>query len=259
MSEFEFPQGIYRSYEIPIANYLMSLRQSLVDDFMAGFNSLEEASKRGTVVMDRRSMDIPIDNTYNYIRTLNPETQTYKNNFDSWKTIDFRYSWKAVPGMQYTLWDPDLPEVDWTMDEDEEYAKLYPTAYNLVKEFGKNCAIANYSIMAPNSVLVRHTGPENRSGKYLRVHIPLIIPEGDIFLEVNGEEIDWSDLFGFNNQLAHSSHNLSPHYRLIFLIDLDREFLGLPPGAPYKEYFEKYPKPFLRNGKEWHLYKKEHQ
>ena len=102
---------------------------------------------------------------------------------------------------------------------------------------------------------IRHTGPENRNGKYVRIHIPLIIPEGDIFLEVNGEEVDWGDIFAFNNQLAHSSHNYSSEYRLIFLIDLEREFLGMPPGSVYDARLEKYAKPFLRNNKEWHLYK----
>jgi hypothetical protein len=79
----------------------------------------------------------------------------------------------------------------------------------------------------------------------------LIIPEGDIFLEVNGEKVDWSGLVGFNNQLAHSSWNLSNEYRLTFMIDLDREFIGMPPGSLYDDRLEKYAKPF--NEKEYYL------
>jgi hypothetical protein len=244
--EFEFPQGIYHRGEIPVADYFMSLREPLIKEFMRGFNTLEKAIKtRGTNNLDRQHMGVAIDRLYNVIRTLDPESQEYKNNFDAWKSIGFRYE----------CHDPEtIPDINWTMEENHIYAKLYPTAYGLVKKYGKYCPIANYSVMAPNSVLVRHTGPENRHGKYVRIHIPLIIPEGDIFLEVNGEEVNWSDIFAFNNQLAHSSHNYSSEYRLIFLIDLDREFLGMPPGSVYDERLEKYAKPFLRNGEEWHLY-----
>jgi hypothetical protein len=249
MDQFEFPKGIYRRDEIPIADYLMSLREPLINEFMHGFNSLEEAIKaRGTDNLDRRAWGIPLENTSHYIKTLDSESQEYVGDVSSWKSVGFRYE----------RHDPDTAEIpvniDWTMEESHEYAKLYPTAYNLVKKYEKYCPAANYSVMAPNSVLVRHTGPENRQGKSIRIHIPLIIPEGDIFLEVNGEEVTWSDLFGFNNQLAHSSHNLSPHYRLIFLIDFDREFLGMPLGSVYDERLEKNARPLIRNGKEWHLY-----
>jgi hypothetical protein len=236
-TEFKFPQGIYRSGEIPVADYFMSLRESLVKEFMNGFDTLEEAIKiRGRTNLDKIN--------YNFVQTLDPKNQKYKNNLDAWKSVGFRYE----------CHNPEMPEINWTIEEDHIYATSYPTAYGLVKKYGRYCPIANYSIMAPNSVLVRHTGPENRHGKYVRIHIPLVIPEGDIFLEVNGEEVDWSDIFAFNNQLAHSSHNYSSEYRLIFLIDLDREFLGMPPGSVYDDRLVTHAKPFLRNGKEWHLY-----
>jgi hypothetical protein len=247
MSEqVEFPQAIYRRDEISVADYFMSLREALTNEFMAGFSTLEEAvNTRGYNTLDKQDLGISMDRMYGFIRTLDDGSQEYKNNFDSWKTIGFRYE----------CHDPNTCDVDWTREEDDIYSKLYPTAYGLVKKYGKFCPIANYSIMAPNSVLVRHTGPENRDGKYVRIHIPLIIPEGDIFLEVNGEEVNWSDLFAFNNQLPHSSHNLSPHYRLVFLIDLEREFLGMPKSPPYDERYESQARPFLRDGKEWHLYR----
>ena len=105
--------------------------------------------------------------------------------------------------------------------------------------------------MAPNTVLHRHTGPENRTGEYIRIHIPLIIPEGDLFFEVNGEEIDWSDIFAFNNQLAHSAHNLSNEHRMIFLIDIRRSRVGLPPGEPFNpdRHLYSMTQPFVRKKK----------
>jgi aspartyl/asparaginyl beta-hydroxylase (cupin superfamily) len=101
--------------------------------------------------------------------------------------------------------------------------------------------------MAPNTVLNRHTGPENRTGRFIRIHIPLIVPEGDVFLEVNGEEVKWDDLFGFNNQFVHSAYNNTDQYRLVFLLDLDREFIGMSPGEPWDERFEELAiQPFVR-------------
>ena len=66
------------------------------------------------------------------------------------------------------------------------------------------------------------------SGETIRIHIPLYVPEGDIFLETEGVEIDWSDIFGFANQYIHSAHNYSNTRRLVYLIDIKRKYLGLP-------------------------------
>mgnify|MGYP001413015390 CR=1 FL=1 len=87
--------------------------------------------------------------------------------------------------------------------EGEKARPKYPTANAILKKYEEVVPIANYSILVKDSVIHRHTGPENRRGHHLRVHIPLHIPKGDIFLEVNGEEVDWSDCFGFNNQYTH--------------------------------------------------------
>ena len=37
-----WPQGIYKRHEIPVADYLMSLREKLAEEFLIGFNSLKE-------------------------------------------------------------------------------------------------------------------------------------------------------------------------------------------------------------------------
>lgn len=108
-----------------------------------------------------------------------------------------------------------------------------PTAAELVKRFGKHCPMAAYTVLNPNSVIKRHTGIENRDAKHIRIHIPLIVPEGDIGLEVEGEIADWSDLFAFDNQKLHSAWNFTDKTRLVFIIDLTREICELPPGIPW--------------------------
>jgi hypothetical protein len=117
-----------------------------------------------------------------------------------------------------------------TLDSNKEH---YPTAYKHIIEKFSDCTLAGYGVLFPHSVITRHTGPENRTGEYIRIHIPLIIPEGDIGFEVAGEEVDWTDLFAFDNQRVHSAWNNTNQPRLCFIVDLLRTTCNLPNGIPW--------------------------
>jgi aspartyl/asparaginyl beta-hydroxylase (cupin superfamily) len=105
--------------------------------------------------------------------------------------------------------------------------------------------------LAPQTQLHRHTGIENRTGEFIRIHIPLIVPEGDIFFECNDDEVHWDDIFAFDNQLVHSAHNLTDEGRLIYLIDVRRTRAGLPPGQPYNSKRQRATAPiYIRKSKE---------
>ena len=70
---------------------------------------------------------------------------------------------------------------------------------------------------------------ENRRKQYVRCHIPLIVPQGDIKFEIERSIIiDWSNVFAFDNQCEHSAWNNSSHRRLVFLIDLHRSIVNWP-------------------------------
>ena len=137
-------------------------------------------------------------------------------------------AWQAVL-LKYTNEYADVKSIPPDVD------KKFPTAYQLLEEFGNNCPIALYSALGPQTVLQRHTGPENIEGKYIRVHVPLIVPKGELFLEVNGDFVTWDDIFCFDNQFVHSAHNYTNEWRLILFIDFCRENIGIPPGLPYDE------------------------
>jgi hypothetical protein len=122
----------------------------------------------------------------------------------------------------------------------------FPTAVALTEKWGDNCPISTYSILEKNAVIKRHSGIENRSGEYVRIHIPLLVPEGDIFFEVEGVEIDWSDIFAFDNQFIHSAHNHSNQRRLVYLLDLKKSALGLEPGTPTDMTRYETVEPFVR-------------
>jgi len=226
------PKAFWLRDELPVAEYLMSLRQGLLDDFMCGYTTLEEAARAQCCnTMDRTHLGIPVSETEQYITTND------KPKLDSWKSLNFRYERRDERAVVRNFMDfKDM--------------ERYPTMRKILMKYDKICPIANYSVLAPHSVIERHTGPENRDGKYVRVHIPLIIPEGDVFFEAAGETIDWSNIWAFHNQFAHSAHNRTDEFRLCCLIDLDREAIGMEPGAPYDPAYEKENlPPFEWNGK----------
>ena len=225
---------IWSRSEIPIGDYLMSKQDNLRSEFMANYSSLKEAATDiGHPTFDRPDHSTAPTAYSNLVQTREEGKNYFRPKLDAWRGVAFKY----------TLVDKDN-NIKRELDEDHEFAKRFPTAYNLMKELGEDCPIAEYSILAPNSAIFRHTGPENREGKFIRIHIPLIIPAGDVFLEVDGEEVTWADLFGFNNQYAHSAYNLTNEWRMIFLIDVERTRAGLPPGEPYNPRYT--PRPFMR-------------
>lgn len=107
--------------------------------------------------------------------------------------------------------------------------KRFPTATKLIEEFGDDCPIMDYVMLKPNTVLSRHTGATNIGSNRVRIHLPIIIPDGRCFLEINGKPIYWKDgPFGFNDEYVHSACNLTDQYRVIWMMDMERERVGLP-------------------------------
>lgn len=214
---------IWRGEEIPVAQHLMSFQSILRDEFLSGFDTVEEACLRFSIDnLDLRLFGVPIEETIKGIQRKDPNTGEFKSDITGWKSIQFKYGRHD-----------EILDFNFTRSENDLIAKRYPTAYKLVQSYGDHCPIASYSILAPQTILHRHSGPENRDGKYIRIHIPLIVPKGDIFLEASGEEVTWDNIWGFNNQHSHSAYNFSDEWRVIFMIDLDMAHIGMTPQAPH--------------------------
>ena len=142
--------------------------------------------------------------------------QLGKKNFDSWHAFNL-------------VWNP--PELGKNVMEKrmKKNRDRLPVLKSIIDKYQEHINVITYSMIAPNSVVLRHTGHENVLGNFLRLHFPLHIPEGDIFLEVNDEEIQFSEApFAFNNQIVHSAHNRTGKHRLVMILDLYRPFLGIP-------------------------------
>jgi hypothetical protein len=203
--------------EIPIADELLSLAPALTKEFLDYHNDFIEG-------------DFTKCNTY-----VNPtfDTRVIQSRADAWKVDGLKYTHKSANISQLSFQDP-------------RNRKRFPTAVALTEKYGDDCPISTYSIIESNSIIERHTGIENRDNEYIRIHIPLIVPEGDIFFECEGVEIDWSDIWAFDNQLVHSAHNYTPYRRLIYLIDIRRSFLGLEVGEKYNPGRQYRVPPFTR-------------
>ena len=210
-------KSIWLRKEISIADELLSLAPKLTEEFLAYHTDFIEGNF---------SKGVPyINETF--------DTNNIKSHEHAWKIDGLKYVYKE----KNIVLDPF---------KNNEIRKRFPTAVALTEKWGEDCPISTYSILEKNSVIERHTGIENRNGEFLRIHIPLIIPKGDIFLEVEGVEIDWSDLFGFDNQFIHSAYNHTDHRRLVYLIDIKRSAIGIEPGEKTNKKRYKDVPPFVR-------------
>jgi hypothetical protein len=215
---------IWRRHEICLADWLDTFKEDLTKEFLNYHNDfLDGEFAKSTVVSNPYSPEVVMSHP------------------KAWKATTIRYR------------DPfGLPlEQVFTKDLSLEIRQAFPTAIKLTDELGDDCGISIYSVIEANSVIARHTGPENRNADFIRIHVPLIVPEGDIFFEVAGEEIDWSDTFGFDNQRTHSAHNYTNKRRLVYLVDIHRRRLGIAPGVIHSLEREKAEAaiPFVRKPK----------
>ena len=200
----------------------MSFQQALTDEFLGPLkssnkiHSLNQMAKAASAPSIGGREELP-DKVLTWLVQQNDST----TNIDMWRSRGLKYSNKDT-GIYF-------------QDTNQETISQYPTAMKIIAEYGDDCPIANYSLLGPNSKINRHTDVENRDGDFIRIHIPLIIPKGDIYFEVFGEIVTWDDIFAFNNQFAHSAYNNTPNWRLCFLIDIKRTRAGLPPGVHYSQ------------------------
>jgi len=213
-------KNIFKREDFPKdAEYMMSLVDGLRNDYLNyNANVLEKDPSKIRLVGD----DTHPDNIEHLLDT--PGT---------WRSISVIYQF-----------------ADKNIRMDEETKKYFPTALELTDYYGADTPISNYSSIEPGTVIHRHTGIENRSGEYIRVHIPLIIPEGELFFEVAGEIVTWDDIWAFNNQKLHSAWNYTDKRRVVYIIDIRRTRLGLPPGLPYDAMRDEVTvTPFIYKGK----------
>lgn len=191
-------QSIWYRNEIRIADELMELAPKLRDEFLEYHKDFHTTFKGGT----------------SYAAT-NPLAILDEKEKNDWKVEGLRYA---------------LPEqrIEQNFFLEPRVRSIFPTASTLTQQYIAHAGCSGYSVLEAGGVINRHADIENKSHNTIRIHIPLIVPEGDVYFEVDGKELEWSDLFGFDNGQLHSAHNKSQKRRLIYIIDITRSFLGIP-------------------------------
>ena len=216
-----------------VLDFVESLRTGLFNDLCGQYEGdnhtkLEQVLQRSDVAPVLQDLDARFVTDKVKEHIVNSGN---KNGDKSWQSINLRYG-VDFPGNFNVHNYGDYPT-----DLAPTLADIFPTAKKFLDEFSyEEIITATYSILTGNSAVYRHTDMENRKGRYIRVHIPLYVPPGDLLLEANGEEITWDESFGFNNQFVHSAYNNTPEHRLCFGFDIDRERVGIPYGLSYSNY-----------------------
>ena len=157
-------------------------------------------------------------------------------------------AWQMKPILynQNWVWEPEskIDQTVWqehngiTFGTTSTYAtikKHYPKLTEMVDKLRSEYGIdsvqkVTYSILTAHGDISVHTGRDNIHSRYVRCHIPLIIPEhtkDEMYLEANGDKVYWTETWGFDNQTPHTAKNATSYHRLILIIDISRKALGL--------------------------------
>ena len=100
--------------------------------------------------------------------------------------------------------------------------------------------IASYSVLRSGAVIYPHSG-YNLKKPVFRVHLPLIIPEGDCWLKVGKETRTWEmgKLLIFDDTVEHEAQNNTTEDRVILLMDFTMNAFqaGLKDLAPWHDLY----------------------
>ena len=150
-----------------------------------------------------------------------PEQQHYKATSQSGEA-----PWNVFP-LCYTFPAHDLTRRQWV----QATCAAVPRTAQLIKEhLGDNLRTALFSRLDPESVLEAHTGWEDLANHVLRLHIPLVLPPGDLCgVWVDGciELHRQGRALCFDDSKTHRAFNYSRESRIVLILDLVR-----PPDLP---------------------------
>jgi hypothetical protein len=189
---------IWTKEEISIADELMEIAPKLRDEFLDYHKDFDTTFSKGISYA-----------------AANPLTILNEQEKESWKVEGLRYICPSQKVEQNLFLNPKI-------------SAAFPTATELTKKYINHCGCSGYSILDPGGIIEPHTDIENTLHNTVRIHIPLIIPEGDAMFDAEGVKTKWTDLFAFDNGSMHSAYNKTNKRRLIYIIDITRTFLSLP-------------------------------
>ena len=145
---------------------------------------------------------------------------------DNWETILEEYRSVAddvIPWPEKEL-NPEenwkvYPIYDWPSgDVSTNYAEKVPFTASLIKKHVPTHGAAGFSRLPANNFIPPHEG---FNGEFLRVHLGLIIPEGDLGFKVVEEFFTWEEgkCQVFDDRPRHYAWNSTDGDRVILMLD----------------------------------------
>lgn len=193
-------QTIWQKNEISVADELVQATPTLISEFLAYHDDYFDHFVTGQSYFNAEF-----------------DTQNYMSHRDAWK----------VAGLKYVLPMRDLEINLW---QNSETKNRFPCAVALMEKYQQHCGCCGYSSLDAKSSIKPHCDIENLDRKYVRIHLPLLVPPGDCFIQIGDVKMSWTEIFAFDNQTRHEAQNNTSSRRLIFIMDLTREFLGINPA-----------------------------
>jgi beta-hydroxylase len=100
----------------------------------------------------------------------------------------------------------------------ENNCELCPETARLIKENIKNNGAAGFSRLQKNSIIKPHRG---YYGEFLRMHIGLIVPDGDVGIKVGDDTYHWKngEVVVFDDRITHEAWNKTNEDRIVLIVD----------------------------------------
>ena len=101
---------------------------------------------------------------------------------------------------------------------------------------------AFYSALGAGAEIKPHTAPMNLR---LRVHVPLMVPEGDVGMRLAGEALTWrrGEALVFDDSFVHETWNRTAADRVVLLFDVWHPGLGDDEVGAVVDMFRRAAKP----------------
>lgn len=126
--------------------------------------------------------------------------------------LDLEQKWKMSVVKNMGVWEPGIKT-------------KYPNLYNFIEQLGDTCRSAGYSVLEPGGNVLTHTDTEEGHENYVIVHVPLIVPKGDVGFIENDKKGKWTEgeCFILDVESPHSVWNRTTEPRVVILLELLKE------------------------------------
>jgi beta-hydroxylase len=127
----------------------------------------------------------------------------------------YNQGWEVFGLWGFRHHDRNEPMID---SELKLNTKFCPRTADLVRKHVPVNGSVGFSRLAAGTVIQPHTGDDFG---FLRMHLGIQVPEGDIGLRVQGEDIKWQTgrAFIFDDSLLHEAWNRTDQDRVVLILD----------------------------------------